>query len=574
MRRHAHRHVPVVPTQRVALNGLAVQRWLTPPILALGAAVLVAGTLVATLFPAGGNDDSHITYWSAHALSEYGGVLSYNGHRVEQSSSLTLVVLLALFRKLTGVALPTLGWVLGLASGALAIGLASFLPRKEATPARIWCPLLLGTWLPFLYWSSSGMEMTLVVLLGGAVAMLAGSVIDDAPTRARWGGLSGAVAAFALVRPEAPLELVAAGATCATAAAFVAFRERSPERREQRNRALLVLAVMVGTVVLIGAVRWWLFGLVVPNSASAKVGAMNRAIGASYLVEGMKLANPVLPAVAFAGAVVVLRDVLARRCSHRALFFLALALASAAFVVGSGGDWMPGARLVAPLGLPLSFLAVAGMEPLQAKIGRFVHVLGAALVALNLHYCVEFSRSRANNSYASRDLSTDGLLDAATADQFSFSELANKSHRRDAKLLEVLLPLVRRAEPTPDDPLVIMSGQAGMVPFHLFTELYGRARFIDLYGLTTPEVVPCIPESSRTHLVQGIRLSSGYIIDHADDLDPGCGVQRPGIVFSTGRFPDYLRERGYRKVYQGKQDLDAFVAVDRKLLDAIRDRDR
>jgi hypothetical protein len=43
-------------------------------------------------------------------------------------------------------------------------------------------------------------------------------------------------------------------------------------------------------------------------------------------------------------------------------------------------------------------------------------------------------------------------------------------------------------------------------------------------------------------------------------------------VFSTGRFPDYLRERGYERTYQGPRDLEAFIAVEGTLADELRKR--
>src|SRR6185437_14310633 len=68
--------------------------------LALGAAIAI------TQFPASGNDDTHITYWAAHALAEYGRIVNYNGAAIEQSSSLGLVLLLALVERVAYVAPP------------------------------------------------------------------------------------------------------------------------------------------------------------------------------------------------------------------------------------------------------------------------------------------------------------------------------------------------------------------------------------------------------------------------------------------------------------------------------------
>ena len=55
-------------------------------------ALVLAGLL---LFPSAGQDDTHITCWPAYTLSHFGQILNYNGQRVEQSSSLLQVLLLA-----------------------------------------------------------------------------------------------------------------------------------------------------------------------------------------------------------------------------------------------------------------------------------------------------------------------------------------------------------------------------------------------------------------------------------------------------------------------------------------------
>ena len=72
------------------------------PILALLAISL-------TLFPSAGRDGSYMTYWPAYALSKLGEIVNLNGDRVEQSSSLLLVLVLAAASKITTLAPPTMG---------------------------------------------------------------------------------------------------------------------------------------------------------------------------------------------------------------------------------------------------------------------------------------------------------------------------------------------------------------------------------------------------------------------------------------------------------------------------------
>jgi hypothetical protein len=277
-----------------------------------------------------------------------------------------------------------------------------------------------------------------------------------------------------------------------------------------------------------------------------------------------------LPLSAAVGGGMVVMDAILRRASTAAVFILGWGIASLGFVIGSGGDWMPGARLLVPLGIPLAYLTTRAAEFARAKIGRWAHVLPATLVVLNVFNCLNFARSRSNNSYTWERASAASVVDELGRQQYAFSELANKAHRRDAKLLGPLMEIVRRARPKQERPLYIMSGQAGMVPFHVFKEFYGAVRFIDLYALTTPELLPCVPAKARTYQVQGVRISAAYVIDHADDMHERCRAKSPGIVYSTGRYPDYLRQRGYERIYQGPRDLEAFIAVEAALADEIK----
>ena len=69
------------------------------PNLALIVAALLGLALAILLFGQGGQDDTYISYWPARALAEHGEIVNYNGLRLEQSSSLSLVVLLSLLFK-------------------------------------------------------------------------------------------------------------------------------------------------------------------------------------------------------------------------------------------------------------------------------------------------------------------------------------------------------------------------------------------------------------------------------------------------------------------------------------------
>ena len=534
--------------------------------IALGA--LGAIFLIASEFPAGGNDDSHITYWVAHALSTRGEIANYNGFRVEQSSSLGLVLLLGLLERITGLTTPVLGWSMSLLLAGLSVALVPFLGSTDSKHSKFWSPILLGTWAPFLYWSTSGMEMTLVTALGCAVTLLSARVVDSPSSqRRRFTALALLGALFVLARPETPIELICMLVLCVAFFVRGFSKNASEADRQKARRALVLLAATVALVLAVALFRWLAFGMVAPNPALAKSGAFALAHGASYLWKGIVLGGPALALVALCGAFWVLSGYRSGRAATPSILLLGWGASAVAFVVASGGDWMPGARLLVPIAPALAVLAGEALGVLGRRSALAAHAVGTVVVALNVMSALSFGASRANGSYrgAAAHRGASALIEPGAAD-FSFSELANRAHRRDARLLGPLLSLLRRLKPTTDDPIYLMSGQAGMVPYYVFREFHGRVRFIDLYALTAPEILPCIPSRHRKHQMQGIRLSSGYIIDHADEMDDACGARRPHIVFSTGRFPEYLSKRGYERFYQGPPGMDAFVAVDRDIL--------
>jgi hypothetical protein len=557
-----------LPFQATRVAGIW-RKYTSPGVFGASFGVIAAVALAASQFPAAGNDDSHITYWAAHALATRGTIENYNGFPVEQSSSLSLVLLLGLLEWVTGLPTPALGWASGLLFGAMTIALVPVLSTGDSKPAAFWSPILLGTWLPFLYWGTSGMETTLVGFAGCATVLLAGRIVSapETPRRRTLALLAFAGVGFVLARPETPIELVSA---LLLGVAWLVFRRATDSgdaSRSAMRRGLMLLAAALVLVVGVALLRLHFFGLVVPNPAFAKSGAFALRSGASYLLKGFVLGGPAFVALGVFGTLVVLGAVRGRRVSTGAVLLVGWGWSAAAFVVASGGDWMPAARLLVPLGPALAVLAGTGLGLLGRWHHFAAHALGAVVVALNVTSVLAFGSSGANGSYQG-DAAHEGekrLVGPRTM-TFTFSELANRAHRRDARLLGPLLGLVRRLKPTEEEPIYLMSGQAGMVPYYVFREFYGRARFIDLYTLTTPEILPCVPSRHRKREIQGVQISSGYVIDHADEMAAACSARRPHIVFSTGRCPSYLDKRGYDCFYQGPRGMDAFVAVDRETL--------
>ena len=74
--------------------------------LAVSLGTLVALMIAFGLYASAGRDDSHITYWAAHSIAAYGEYVNFGGHRVEMSSSLLQVLVLAVLHGISGISVP------------------------------------------------------------------------------------------------------------------------------------------------------------------------------------------------------------------------------------------------------------------------------------------------------------------------------------------------------------------------------------------------------------------------------------------------------------------------------------
>lgn len=107
--------------------------------LALLAALALGLGLAICLWSQGGQDDKYISYWPARTLAEHGEIVNYNGARLEQSSSLSLVLLLAAAYRLTPCSMPMVGYLASLAGAALAAWLSARMARRISRPASSRC---------------------------------------------------------------------------------------------------------------------------------------------------------------------------------------------------------------------------------------------------------------------------------------------------------------------------------------------------------------------------------------------------------------------------------------------------
>ena len=134
------------------------------------------------------------------------------------------------------------------------------------------------------------------------------------------------------------------------------------------------------------------------------------------------------------------------------------------------------------------------------------------------------------------------------------------------------------------NPIVIMSGQMGMVPYYIAMRHFGRIRFLDRHGLVERALTACVTTRAAAKDTGGLILPFDRYFENLSEIERMCHLTRPDVVFDIGSFADAGVERyGYQQVYTQAGDVptvgtritgakvrsEAFIAVDAGLVPSI-----
>jgi hypothetical protein len=160
----------------------------------------------------------------------------------------------------------------------------------------------------------------------------------------------------------------------------------SRKERGQRQRWLVAGALVLTSTVLLTVFRWFYFGALVPNTATAK--PANLEAGISYVAWGLMETAPLL--------LLTLVALLSRR-PRESDWLWAFGIGMALFFVAGieGGDWMTGGRMLVPgfaaVALSLDALVLAATQGAQRARLLFV-ALGACAVVFYGYFSVVVSK--------------------------------------------------------------------------------------------------------------------------------------------------------------------------------------
>jgi hypothetical protein len=326
---------------------------------------------------------------------------------------------------------------------------------------------------------------------------------------------------------------------------------------------------------------WW------PNPALIKAGGFDLREGAQYLWAVSFQAGffPILLFLAGAGRVGAR---IPRGGSDVAALVTALGLAQLLFLVGSGGDWMTGARFLAPIVPALVLTGFVALEAV-ARSPRMRTWLAVAYCALNLGCSLRLLHlglSEGQPLWTMR-----GVIERVERrigpSLVSRVELLNKIHRRDAVTLSELLPIVDAVVAhAPSRRIQVLTGQAGMLAYHLAARQRGRVNILDLWSLTDRQLLDCFPPGSIDSSQWGTGIGSYRPLAEHEQLEARCGLPLPDVFYNEGleaHLPKLFKRLGYELVYhqvgriqnsrggffQASYPAYGFIAVKREIAQAI-----
>jgi hypothetical protein len=515
------------------------------------------------LYGSAGRDDAHITYWPAYTLAHMGKIINYNGEVVEQSSSLLQVVLLASFHVASGVDIVTLGRLVSILFGVLSLLLTYILASRfhtKAGPAAALATSLCGS---FVYWSFGGLETTLTAFCTLWLLLKFDDILNSQPVSYfEWGHVSIATLAFITVRPEMPIVL---GCIVLGTATILFWKSLWAQVKGK----LLFLTMLVILIVLsLFSVRYFTFGHFFPLPVSAKsssFSAEQATNGLRYIYGLLRspsgLETGITPiglfgiTAFFCSLFHAYRNIFQYREDTQSLVFtlsICFSLSYISFIVLSGGDWMEAGRFIVPMVPIASVFVVSTIYIYFMSWSKYIVLFGIFMLTLSTNVNIVENQSTGVSNLHRESYRKD-LKNALTNrkipyDTYSWFEKYNKVHARDLVSIQKLSSIIRSHSKS--DGLNILSGQMGIVMYHLNKKYRENIEVIDNYNLTTNKISKCAPEDVNVGR-SGSHVRILEIINNIGYYEDRCNIDKPDIIYHLqGEYDELLRDRGYIDIYR------------------------
>lgn len=449
------------------------------------------------------------------------------------------MVLLGFLGKITGIQVPTLGKICSLLFEVASIGAIWKLTLEIEPRAAFIAAILTGTSVYFIYWSLGGSETTLFTftLLSLIIAYAHYlSSNNQRPLDLIW--TSAATILFLTVRPESPIVLTC---TLVGAVAIIVVARREPLTTTAREasqlfpRLLVLLAISTITSMFIFLFRYWYFGSLFPEPVVAKLDGVSMDIlnmGITYLGNQILGQPPVaiMVGLVIVGVIHSTRNQIQGKFPNPyvwlSLIFLAIYVL---FILFSGGDWMEGGRFLVPI-LPIGclFIALSLFRLAQSKITLSLGLVSLLAIQgmglLNFSAAQSFGMPIWNEVRFAQDY---GLS------QFSWFETHSRVNMRDIPTIYYLDQIIDPILSYKRDKVSIVSGQMGMVAFHVAAKYYPRVQFIDMYGLSDRTLIRCPVTQNQPRTRLGLQHLWEAFFQKLGELKRDCGISEPDIVYDV-----------------------------------------
>ena len=192
-----------------------------------------------------------------------------------------------------------------------------------------------------------------------------------------------------------------------------------------------------------------------------------------------------------------------------------------AFAVGSGGDWMEGARFLVPA-MPL--LAVAGVWALDGLEVRRRYGALAVLVVLGGVDTVVFSltRSMGRPVWVRQTMTP--------PESVPWVEQSNQVYARDRWMANQVNRAVAALRDANDERVVVLTYQMGLIPFYVGKTHAPNLEFLDRSGLVTGHAHRCAAAQQLPRTRFGLDMSYSALFEVNSGLIEQCGWPRPELV--------------------------------------------
>jgi hypothetical protein len=538
--------------------------------------IFPAGFLVLVgvlLFPSAGRDDSHITYWAAYVLSHFGEILNYNGDRVEQSSSLLHVLLLAGLHLVSGIDLVVAGRVLSVLCGVATLAAVHRLGERVRTGVGFAAAVLSASSVFFVYWSFGGLESSLASLSVIGLILAWASYLQ---VPGRWSLTFATLGTVfvALVRPEMPLVLLCM--LVGSSAVLGLRRWTGPSDSVALNTRLFIrlgilAGVSAGVCLLLFAFRIAYFDSLMPQPVIAKSAALSlqrASDGFQYLISGFhpstmdgsetrSLATWLIGFIFVIGVVGALRaawdEIKNADMNPYTLLSLMFLAAYYSFIILTEGDWMEGGRMISHA-LPVAAIFVAHVLTAAFRSNLLRRIALTTLFVLQSYVLLDFVATRSVGMPLWTSLAEfENYATEYGASRYSYFDRTNRDHLRNIPTLDRLDRIVDELLLGDREKVQIMAHQMGFLPYYLSQKYFGRVQFFDLNGLTDRVTTTAVAFSSTKRKNTGTSgVLTQYLRDRARfEADPD--VETPDLIvyqFYTPQIPFApFRKHGFEIIY-------------------------